>query len=279
MKIHLERLLPNRPEDTDIQVIEVGNGPYPALVVDNFYRDPDHLRELALSLEYRIAPVGHLGHWAVMSLDFAPVVSFVYERFAHWYFPSAASMEARATAWQFFNSERRAGDPPRRLSSPRVETGLLVGLVYLNKPEHCRGGTSFFRHQETGAETMFPEHVYRGVTPDNQKIDPTVRERMWRHGAQLPFDRARDAGLVVDYADYCKRIAETPGDEEDNLIDSRGGWELRRVVEMKYNRLLLVPGFVLHSTHFRADWFGNTPETWRLTHNFMFNWPVAPQPR
>ncbi len=276
MKVDLQRLLPNRPEDTDIQVIEVGDGRYPALIVDDFYRDPDHLREFALSLNYRIPPAVYPGYWAVMSLSLAPVVSFVYDLFAHRYFPSAPAMEAHATSWQFFNTERRAGQPPRPMSHrPHVDSGVLIGLVYLNKPEHCRGGTSLFRHKETGAEAVFPKRVHQGCRIDGRPIDPELRERIWRQGASAPYDRARDAGLVADYSDYWKRILATPGDEDDNIIDSRGGWELTRLIEMKYNRLLLLPAFVLHSTHFRAEWFGNTPETWRLTHNFMFDWPVA----
>jgi hypothetical protein len=272
MKIDLERLLPNHPEETDIQLIEVGNGRYPALVVDNFYRDPDHMRDFALSLHYRIPPGVYPGHWAEMSLSLEAVVSSVYERFARWYFPSAAVMAAKASSWQFLNNERRAGDPPRPSSHrPHVDIGLLVGLVYLNKPEHCRGGTAFFRHQDTGAEAVLPKEIfeYRGL------IDPAIRDRVWQHGAHLPYDKARETGLVTDYADYWKRIAETPGDEQDNIIDGHGGWDLTRVVEMKYNRLLLFPGFVLHSPQFRAEWFGNTPETWRLTQNFMFYWPVT----
>lgn len=276
MKIDLDRLRPNRPEDTDMQIIHVGEGQFPALIVDNFYRDPDHMREFALTLHYRIPPAVYPGHWAVVSLSLEPVVSFLYERFAHWYFPSAQAMEAQATSWQFFNSERRASGPPRPHSHrPHVDTGLLVGLVYLNKPEHCRGGTSLFRHKDTGAEAVFPLPVYEGRGGDGRPIDPAARERIWQHGVHRAYDRALQAGQVADYADYWKRITATPGDEADNIIDSSGGWELARVIEMKYNRLLVLPGFVLHSTHFRAEWFGNTPETWRLTQNFMFGWPAS----
>lgn len=274
MKIDLQRLLPNRPEDTQVQLIEAGG--HPALIVDNFYRDPDHLRELALTLNYRVPPAMHPGYRAALGLSLEPVVSAVFERFAKGYFPTPESMEAHATAWQFFNSERRPGDPPRPMSQrPHVDTGLLVGLVYLNKPEHCRGGTAFYRHQTTGAEAVFPKKVHEGRNLDGKPIVPALRTRMWEHRAALDYERALQAGLASSYGDYCKRIADTPGDETGNIIGTCGGWQLMQVVEMKYNRLVMFPGFVMHSTHFLPEWFGNTPQTWRLTHNFMFDWPAA----
>lgn len=276
MTIDLERLLPNRPEDTDFQILELGEHRYPALVVDGFYREPDHVRELALSLRYQNPPGLYPGYWACMGLPMEALVSAVYERFAHWYFPSAHSMEKEALSWQFFRSERqRAGDPPRPVSKqPHVDTGLLVGLVYLNKPEDCRGGTSFFRHKATGAQELLPVEVFEGRSlMGRSPADRALRDRLWQHGACEPYERHLSAGHVQDYAGYWKQLMNTPGDPHDNIVDSCGGWELSQVVEMKYNRLLLMPGFSFHSTHFRDDWFGNTPETWRLTANFMFTWP------
>ena len=42
-----------------------------------------------------------------------------------------------AAAW----SEARA---------PHIDTVMLAGVVYLNLPEQCRGGTAFYRHRATG---------------------------------------------------------------------------------------------------------------------------------
>lgn len=276
--LDLQRLQPNRPADTDIRTVALGDHGYPALVVDNFFRDPQHVRELALSLRYQSPPGMYPGHWACLGLPLAPLVPFLYDCFAHFYYPSARSMEQQGLSWQFFRNERRRdGDPPRPVAGrPHVDTGLLVGLVYLNRPEHCRGGTSFFRHRDTGAQELMPIEVFEGKPlMGNPPADPVLKERLWRHGAHEPYERQRAAGTVKDYADYWAQIQRTPGDEHDHIVDSCGGWELTRVVEMKFNRLVLFPGFSIHSTHFRDDWFGHTPETWRLTTNFMFKWPPA----
>lgn len=279
MLIDLDRLVPNRPEDMDIQVVELGDARYPALIVDGFFRDPDHVRSLALSLRYQNPPGLYPGYWACLSLPLAELVPFLYEHYAHWYYPSAQSMEKQGLSWQFFRNERqREGDPPRPIARrPHVDTGLLVGLVYLNLPSDCRGGTSFFRHKATGAEQLMPAEVFDGrPLMGGPAADPALQDRLWRHGAGEPFERQLAAGHVKDYADYWRQVSQTPGDEHDHIIDSCGGWELTRVVEMKFNRLLLFPGFAIHSTHFRDAWFGHSPETWRLTVNFMFKWPGAP---
>lgn len=282
MEIDFERLLPNRPEDTDVEWVEFGESRYPGLVVDGFYRDPDYVRAFATMLRYKAAPSAHPGYFAVASLDLAPLVSFAWDRIGHWYFPSPDAMRIEGGSGLFFRMERRDGEPQRRMQPrPHADHNMLGGLVYLNKPEHCRGGTSFFRHKPTGAEALFPRELMAGRCPDGRpaaswKPDPAVQARMWEHGARHAHERAREAGLASSYDEYWERVAFAPGAESGPILGSCGDWELTRVIEMKYNRLLLFPAFMLHTIHFEPEWFGNTPETWRLTHNNSFHWPGTP---
>ncbi len=282
MEIDFERLLPNRPEDTDIELVEFGECRYPGLVVDGFYRDPDYVRAFATMLRYKAPPSAHPGYSAVASLDLAALISFAWDRIGQWYFPSPEAMRAEGSPSVFFRMERR-DDEPQRLAQPRphVDGYLLGSLVYLNRPEHCRGGTSFFRHTPTGTEALLPRRLMPSRDPHGRaaaswKPDPAVQARMWGHGAQRAYERALDAGLASSYDDYWQLVAYAPGADSGSILGSCGDWELTRVIEMKYNRLLLFPGFLLHSIHSKPEWFGNSPETWRLTQNSAFNWPGTP---
>jgi hypothetical protein len=54
----------------------------PALVIDNFYRDPDCVREIALGLHY-LPPTGkHPGPLAMLSPSMEPTLAFLYEHLA-----------------------------------------------------------------------------------------------------------------------------------------------------------------------------------------------------
>jgi len=65
--------------------------------------------------------------------------------------------------------------------------GQSTIIVYLNRPEHCRGGTAFMRHKETGYE--------RGIEGEGWKADEgkseaweTIMECPMRSNRALIFD-------------------------------------------------------------------------------------------
>jgi hypothetical protein len=282
MKIDLDNLLPSCPEDTDIQHIELGEHRYPALVVDGFYRDPDLVRAFALALRYRAPASMHPGYAALASLPLEPFVSFVYGLLGHWYYASPEAMEKEGGACQFFRVEQRLHEPPRPASSrPHADIQLLSGMVYLTPPDECRGGTSFFRHVETGAQALLPKDLMKGRCPERPShlwaVDEDCRDRIWRHGGCEPYEQALRDGRVSGYDEYFSRIMNTPGNEGGYILESCEGWDLLQTIEMKYNRLVVFPAFLLHSGHLHPEWFGATPEGCRLTQNFGFNWPARPQ--
>lgn len=113
-----------------------------------------------------------------------------------------------------------------------VRTGLHIhvdvygwnGILYLNLPEQCRGGTTLYRHIETGIE--------RGPTP-REKKDPVIADQ---------FEELRK-----DFRDDSK-------------------WEVNMHIPMRFNRLVLIKGNLLHS---RSSHFGTTTEDARLTQVFF----------
>lgn len=108
---------------------------------------------------------------------------------------------------------------------------LLGGILYLNRAEHCQGGTSVFRHRETGLFAF-----------------PTEEERA-RLG--LPAD---DRGCF-EY--FCQREGM-----------DRTRWEEVARAEMKPNRLVLIGGGLFHS---HSSVFGNDIEDGRLVQLYFLN--------
>lgn len=279
MEIDFERLVPNRPQDTDVEHLELGQGRYPALLVDGFLRDPEHVRSLAMAMRFKRPTSSHPGEVAIASLDAKPLVDFLYDCIGHEYFESPAVMQREAAACQFFRMARRTGEAARSLPErPHADHGLLAGLVYLDPPQSCHGGTSFYRHQPTGADTLFPRELMAGRCPDGRPAcswqpDAATQERMWSRGGRQSFERAKAAGLVGDHDDYRRLMTTAPGETGRPISGSCGSWELTRTIEMKHNRLLVFPAFLLHSAQVDADWLEQTPGASRLTQNWMFNWP------
>jgi hypothetical protein len=275
MYIDRQRLRVNEPGDMRIEPLRLGNGRYPALVIDNFYRDPDDVREMALALDYLPPLTGkHPGYVARISLSMESMLSFLHARFADFYYPTLESLQQQAHPWAFFRYEPAGSRSPRPVSrAPHVDDGLLSGVLYLNLPDQCRGGTSFYRHVETGAEAVFPCSLVSGSSPHGN-VDEQVVAKMKALGALDAFRRwsqGHDAG-EADYAIFHDDILNTPG-SKDFITGDAGGWEMTRRIEMKYNRLVLFPGFLIHSSCYRREWAGEDPGSWRLTQNFFLSWP------
>lgn len=276
MIIDPQRLRINDPGDMQIEKLWLGNGRYPALVIDNFYRDPDYVREIALGLHY-LPPTGkHPGYVAMLSLSMEPMLAFLHVHFADFYFPSLDSLQQQAHPWAFFRCEPAGSRPPRPVSGrPHVDDALLAGVLYLNLPDQCRGGTAFYRHVDTGVEAIIQKSVIAGSSP-HENLDEQVVAKMKEQGAFDAFLRwmQDNEGVVRGYEKFASAILQTPGLEDNFITDSAGGWEMTQTVPMKYNRLALYPSFVLHSACYRREWFGEELASCRLTQNFFFSWPT-----
>ncbi len=279
MFIDAERLRINDPADMRIETLWLGNGRYPALIIDNFYRDADYVRQIALGLNYLPPVTGkHPGYVGVISLGMESILAFLHARVADFYFPTLESLQRQAHPWAFFACKPAGSRPPRPVSRrPHGDQVLLAGVLYLNLPDQCRGGTSFYRHVETGAEAVLPQSVVSGTSP-HANLDEEVVEKMKGLGAFDAFLRWKqdNEGDRNAYSVFHNFILNTPGSDENSITGSVGGWEMTRMLEMRYNRMVLYPGFLLHSPYHRREWFGEEPDTCRLTQNFFLGWPKKP---
>lgn len=122
------------------------------VVVDDFYPDPHKVRAAALAADYP-EPQGEKRYpgrnsaekYPVQGMDriASQVASEAVEGIKH---PGSPHMRFRITL---------AGEEGRFIAHVDPSPPLsVVGVVYLTLPEHCRGGTAFYRHADLQSETL-----------------------------------------------------------------------------------------------------------------------------
>ena len=112
-----------------------------------------------------------------------------------------------------------------------VDHSHWSGILFLSRPEDCRGGTEFFRHRATGTDRA----------PDSLEA---VRA--------LGFD---------SYEAMHREIIE-----KDSTDDA--AWEMIMQVPMRFNRLLLLRPWLWHTA---GPAFGDRPENGRLVYLMFFD--------
>ncbi len=119
------------------------------LIVDDFFVEPQRLRTDALALDYpevtgvRTFP-GRTSSRALAPQGFDQVASSLLgERVVAHDGPGAFHLHCRVTL---------AGEEGRYHVHVDPSGLAWVGVIYLSLPEHCRGGTAFYRHRGLGLD-------------------------------------------------------------------------------------------------------------------------------
>lgn len=124
------------------------------------------------------------------------------------------------------------------------ETGnnfnFYAGVLYLNPPAQCQGGTTFWRHQPSGWYRRLPEADVK-------------------------------AGGYASFKDFQKRwLPNSKVQKFNDLQEQRDSWQALLEVPMRHNRLIVYKGHYFHSI---SNVFGDTPEDGRLVQLFFFEVP------
>ena len=124
------------------------------------------------------------------------------------------------------------------------ETGsnfnFYAGVLYLNPPQQCQGGTTFWRHQPSGWYRRLPEADVK-------------------------------AGGYASFKDFQKRwLPNSKVQKFNDLQEQRDSWQALLEVPMRHNRLIVYKGHYFHSI---SNVFGDTPENGRLVQLFFFEVP------
>ncbi|WP_037551706.1 DUF6445 family protein [Sphingomonas sp. URHD0057] len=199
------------------------------IIIDDFLAEPEVLRQRALSLKYENAGTypGRNSIERIKIESLADEVSFIVrERLCE---PTPPQSHAKCRLTLASDNE------PGRI---HVDPSVWSGILYLSRPEDCRGGTEFYRHIPTGTD-----EVPRKVEQINA----------------LGYAASAEMG---------HQILEKDGGD-------RSKWELTMTVPMRYNRLVLLRPWLWHTS---GPGFGDSAENGRLVYLMFFFRPAPLHP-
>lgn len=196
--------------------------PTSIIIVDDFLDDPDPLRATALRLTYPDQQGAFPGR---NSLERVAIEGL--DRYAS----ELVGEPLKASGPQLSHAKCRltlASDIGR--AHVHIDNSHWSGILYLSRPEDCRGGTEFFRHKATNSD-----HA-----PRNQ--------------AEL------DAMGFSDVAEMHRAIIE----RDSKNLDA---WDQVMNVPMRYNRLVMLRPWLWHTA---GIGFGDSVENGRLVYLMFF---------
>ncbi len=193
-------------------------------VVDDFYPQPQEVRKAALALDYPPpSPTqNHAGRNSAKRLMVRGVDEAVSEIVGTRLTGNMKSAHGRCRI-------TLAADKSR-FNVHIDEDTEWAGIVYLNLPDQCQGGTDFFRHKPTGSERA-------PITDDELAVFgvATVQEAV-------------------------AQVLEADSNDPDK-------WELVMTLPMRFNRLVLFRPWLWHTA---AGAFGDSDDIGRLVQLFFF---------
>jgi hypothetical protein len=208
----------------------------PITILDNFFDNPDKIRDYALSLEYE---KDHLGKWPgkrskpLHEIN-PPVFNEICRRVLSMYFdleqPSSYIRWEASLYFQKIDNSYLSG-------WIHTDPSVITAIVYLNKNPNINSGTSIYKLKDhilfpkTTEFTQYKLDAYRGIIDIN---DAKVKEKQLENNSQF-----------------------------EEVVK----------VHNEYNRILSYYGGLQHSAQ---DYFGNEDEEPRLTlimffHNLRVN--------
>lgn len=172
------------------------------IVVDDFYRDPHRVRQQALACAYSDVRAMNYPGFQSDSCYPAEAIKKAFERFID---EDLVMDEKSSTFGRFRLMYSSTGS---RLTIHTDSQSDWTGLIYLNLPEQCRGGTAFYRHKSTGLHGLPTEEEAQSVGEDVKDIE-----------------------------------SRTVGRDTQNL----DAWDVVMFAAMRFNRLVLFRGYQFHS--------------------------------
>ena len=198
--------------------------PVSSIVIDDFLEDPEAFRNVALGLSYPVREgEAFPGRNSVEQLNLSGLdqeISAIVREPLRAPHPPQSHGRCRVTL-------ARDSTKPAKI---HIDPSYWSGVLYLSRPEDCRGGTEFYRHLPTGTD---------GAPTDPAKL--------------------RELGFT-SYEALNQQILQKD-------VHDRSKWELTSTVPMRFNRLVLLRGWLWHTS---GNGFGDTIENGRLVYLMFF---------
>ncbi len=231
-----------------VQVIEVGHEKHPVVMVDDFYKNPQGVRNFFLDSPVPIWKEGSRSrnfkdyYDCRQSIDLpfgAGSLLEVLRETTHDVFGLKVDFPPKAVSnfFQLIKSQPKDTTAfPHTDASPERALHIPVNaLVYLNTNKEARGGTALYRHKKTGRES-------------------------------IPMGK-------VSYSRFHDEHIQAPGagkTGETFWCYYKKFWEPFHLIPMKFNRLIIFPSQVFHGAWHEPTWFKEYP---RIVQVFFSKFP------
>ena len=192
------------------------------LIVDDFLDDAETIRQHALKLDYPPQEGEFPGRNSLQRINLEGLTEVVSQLVGEPLVPSGRPLshaKCRLTM---------AADKGR--GRVHIDQCHWSGILYLSRPEDCRGGTEFFRHKASGTD-RFP----------------------------LTHEELRALGYST-FLEAQEKMIQREGTVEE-------AWEPTMTVPMRFNRLVLLRPWLWHTA---GPGFGDRPENARLVYLLFF---------
>lgn len=193
------------------------------IVIDDFLENPQQLRDLGLAQDY--PGLEEDTYFPGKNSKFSQRINGLTERIE-----TIVGERLKIAEGSAHNKFRMAFEDDKGTAGVHIDDAHWSGMLYLSKPEHCRGGTDFFRHIPTGTDHAPLTHgdfAKMGVSSVNEIWDNIL----WPH------------------------------------TNDRSKWEHLMRVPMRFNRLVL---FRPQQWHDAGPGFGDCPENARIVYMMFF---------
>ena len=196
--------------------------PTSLIVVDDFFDDGDAVRQAALRLTYPDVQGVYPGRNSVERLNIPGLDQAVSQLVAE---PVRAVNPLQSHGKCRMTFARDVGT-----MRVHIDPAYWSGILYLSRPQDCRGGTEFFRHRATGTD-------------------------------RAPYDDAEAA--KYGYSSGREMVDQILS--RDSLDQT--AWEPSMTVPMRFNRLVLLRPWLWHTA---GENFGDSMENGRLVFLMFF---------
>lgn len=142
MTIDLTRIAVSNENDLVITHDTVGKAKWPILIIDNFYKDPDYIRSLALALNFQkpsLSGISHPHSTAKISLPLDSIFSVLEKYYSPKWFKEVKLIPPVEGVWNFALSDRLAyaeDNPSIYRPTPHVDPTLFAGVAYLTPDKY-----------------------------------------------------------------------------------------------------------------------------------------------
>jgi hypothetical protein len=212
-------------------------GQHKVIIIDNFYKNPDQLREFILkspSSKWDGILYGYKGSRHMFALNLEPMFKVVRKVLEKEY---QCSPPKETPLFQT-NIIRQNNEPAGPCAQPHTDRARFAYSIFLNPTESCFGGTAFYKHCMSDLQT-FP------IVPLKQDLPQYFQDLMKKHKL-----KDREELQYFIYGEE-KRI----GSSQSYIIKSNEQWELLKILEMKFNRMMLFEGEIFHSAYITPDMY------------------------